>query len=77
MLVVVTTIPEMLREFGGRRIIWPDGDRTTTVRIDPSLAVTIWLTVPSETPAALFTVRPVASPGSAVAGTDARASTLF
>jgi predicted transcriptional regulator len=63
MLVVVTTLPEMLSEVGDSRNIWPVDVVTMTNRILPLLSVTTWLTVPSVVPVVDWTVRPVVRPG--------------
>lgn len=67
----------MLSVFGARRRVCPVGEVTTTRRIEPSVPVTTWLTVPSVAPLLLLTVRPMLRPGSAVVGTLLWASTLL
>jgi hypothetical protein len=77
MLVVVTTPPLMLSVFGAIRIVLPLDDVATNSRIRPSVPVTIRLTVPIVAPPLLLTVRPVARPGRALLGTEARANALL
>ena len=76
-LVVVTTPPLMLSVFGAMRIVLPLDEVATNSRIRPSVPVTIRLTVPIVAPPLPFTVRPVARPGRAPLGTEARASALL
>ena len=76
-LVVTSTPPEMLSVLGASRKVWPVGEVTTTARIDPSLPVITWLTVPIVAPVLLFTVMLVVRPGSDALGTAPRARTLF
>ena len=74
---MVTTLPEMLSEFAGSRMVWPVDVVTTTILIEPSLPVTTWLTVPTLAPVLDCTLRPVVSPGSVSAETEPPARTLF
>ena len=67
----------MLRLDGGKRNVLPVGEVTTTARIEPSLPVITWLTVPIDIPPLLLTLRPVVSPVRAVLDTAPRASTLL
>ena len=77
MLLVVTIPPLMLSVFGARRTVLPLDEVATNSRIRPSVPVTIRLTVPIVAPPLPFTGNPVVSPGSALLGTDARASALL
>jgi hypothetical protein len=67
----------MLSEVGGSRKVWPVGDVTITARIEPSVPVTTWLTVPMLVPPEFWTVSPVVSPGNVLDATLPRARTLF
>src|SRR4051812_49305593 len=67
----------MLSVVGASLMVWPVGEVTTTARIEPSLPVITWLTVPTVTPVEFWTVRPVVRPGSAVLATAPRPSTLL
>ena len=70
-------LPEMLSVVGARRNVGPVGEVTTTARIEPSLAVMTWLTVPTVVPLLFCTVRPAVSPGSVLLETAPRESTLL
>src|SRR5207237_5182601 len=67
----------MLSVLGARRSVWPVGEVTINIRIDPSLPVTTRLTVPRVVPALFCTVRPVVRPGNVLLCTAPRARTLF